>query len=282
MAMELCDASENFSISFAGSALIHHEISVVPLIRSLSALNILTQACAKISYGSDIKIDVKVHGSPRPGSFIVDLLIEYLNFAEKQGGIANTITILTGVVSLAIWAFGKAVKIVGDKGTNVRVMNIAHNTSEFVKDSVIIYNMRPTMINIINLTQVLDGDGFSSITIFGGKERQEVTITKKDYKYFKDSYELAQENNEYKMELQVTTPRINGARDNWWFSEGKCWPEFKAKVEDDKFLRDVKQGKYAFKNGTSILAIVRIVHIRKPQKYTYRSIIKVLKVYNQE
>ena len=96
---------EAFSISFNGPAFDGHDIPAAALAQSLLALDGLSRRAAEAAYGKSASIDVKVKAGFRPGSFLIDLIIEHPE--ETVYVTAAAVTILGGVIQLARWAFGK-------------------------------------------------------------------------------------------------------------------------------------------------------------------------------
>lgn len=269
-------AAEKLSVTFSGPAFQNHEISAAALAQSLLALDSLAQTCGHAVYGHDAEIEVKVQGSPKPGSFLIDLIISHP--LETSTHVANAVAVLTGVVGLAKWAYGKRVKVLEENGDKTRIENETNEIGEFEKEAVRIYQMSRTRIDLSRLTQTLDKTGAEEITLSTEAVPPEI-ITKSDRRFFRHEDGLVLTDNEAQIVLEVTGPRINGSSDGWIFTEGEEGSEFKAKVEDEEFLQAVKDGKYAFKSGTSILAVMRTLQVRKARTTTYRSIIQVLEVY---
>lgn len=278
MPREMRLSDENFSVTFSGPAFDRHEISAASLAESLLALDSLSKICGHAAYGKEADIEVKVKGTPRAGSFIIDLAIAHP--VESAAVSASAVTVLTGVIALAKWAYGKSVRILGESGSEATVENESNDIGAFEKEALRIYGLSKTKIDLSRLTQTLDREGADSVSI-GSESGHEEVITRADRRFFRDEDGEVITDNESQMVLEVTGPRLNGLSDGWTFSEGEDGAEFKAQVEDDDFLQKVRAGDYSFKSGTTILAIVRIVQIRKNRTRTKRSIIQVLDVHNQ-
>lgn len=267
--------SENFSVSFNGQAFENHEISAYALGQSLLAVDSLAKTCGHAAYGRDADVTVKVQGSPRPGSFIVDLIVVH----PLESTAAGAVAILKEIITISKWAYGKAVKFISEDGDKARVENAAGEIGEFEKEALRVYAMSKTRIDLSRLTQTLDNEGAESIAFSGGAGGPEI-ITRSDRGFYREEDGLVLTDNESELALEVLTPRLRGDADGWTFSEGEDGQEFKARVEDEEFLRRVREGEYSFKSGTSILAMVRTVQIRKNRTLTRRSVIEVSAVIN--
>lgn len=269
---------EHFSIEFGGSAFEKHEIPAAALAQSLLALDGLALRAAEAAYGKAADVAIKVKGNLRPGSFIVDLLVQH---GEAVAVGAGAVTILTGVISVGKWAFGKRVKIrdeqQGGDGT-VRVENEAGQSAVFNQCAINIYHNSRTASQLARLTQTLDMEGVDGISLLGdGMPVQ--TITKEERHFFRQEEGIVLTDNESEIVLEVVGPMLNGSPKCWRFSEGEDGIEFTANVEDEEFLSAVKERRHVLVNGTTILAVVRTVQRKNVRTRTDRTVVEVKAVY---
>ena len=278
---ERITVEEVFFIEFDGPAFEHHNIPAAALAQSLLALDGLARRSAEAVYGKDADIRVNVKGSFRPGSFIVDMLIEY---GPLIAAAASAVTILTGIVGLGKWAFGKKVREVQKLENDcVRVENEAGNVAVYNQCTVNIYNNARTRDQLSRLTQTLDMEGVESISIGGdGDGSQTESISREERRFFRQDDGLVLTDNEAESILEVVSPMLNGAPDGWRFSEGEDGVEFTATVEDEDFLAAVRNRKIPLVNGTALRAIVRTVQRKKVRTRTDRFVVEVKEVFQPE
>lgn len=271
---------EKFSIQFDGPAFERHEISASALAQSLLALDGLARRSAEAAYGKGADIDIKVKGDFRPGSFIVDMLVQYKDHLETT---AAAVAVLTGVIALAKWAFGKKVKNAQAVPDGIRVENEAGQVAVFNQCTITVYNNARTREQLSRLTQTLDMEGAESIRLLDGEGgAQTEVITKQERRYFKQEDGLVLTDNEVESVLEVVGPKLNGSPDGWTFSEGEDGIEFPANVEDEDFLTAVRERKIILVNGSTIRAIVRTVQRKKVRTRTERTIVEVKEVFPPE
>lgn len=272
---ELNMVDESFSIEFSGPALHSHEISASALAQSLLALDGLAHRAAEAAYGHDANISIKVKGSPRQGSFLVDLLIQHSDILVSG---ASAITILMGIIALGKWAFGKKVEKLGEEENGfVNIKNEVGNITSINAEVVNIYNQSRTFSELSRLTQTLDREGVDSISLLGQNGTREI-VTKEERNYFRHSDGIVLSDTEATMELEITGARFNGSPIGWTFYEGENGREFSARVEDDAFLQAVKENKIIIKSGTTILATIRTVQKKLQRTVIERSIVAVIEV----
>ena len=276
--MTMNTADENFSVEFSGPALEGHEISAAALAQSLLALDRLARRAAEAAYGRDADVSVKVKGKPRPGSFIIDLIIQHPGEALASG--AAAVTILMGVIALGKWALGKKVEKLGEEpdGT-VSIRNEAGNLGNVNIKVVHIYNQSRTLGDLSRLTQALDREGVESIAFTAPHGARE-SISKAERSCFRREEGLVLSDNEALMELEITGARFNGSPNGWIFNEGEDGREFTAKVEDEDFLQAVRDNRILIGNGTSVLAVIRTVQKKQRRVLIERSIVEVLEVHS--
>lgn len=267
---------ETFSIQFDGPAFERHEISASALAQSLLALDGLVRRSAEAAYGKDADVDVKVRGGFRPGSFVVDLLVEH---SSSIGAVAGAVTVLTGVITLDKWAFGRKVTPVQTAEDGVRVENEAGQVAVFNQCVITVYNNARTREQLSRLTQTLDMDGAESIRLYGEDGEHAEAVTRQERHYFRREDGLVLTDNEAESVLDVVGARLDGSPDGWTFSEGENGMEFSATVEDEDFLSAVRDRNILLVNGTSLRAIVRTVQRKKVRTRTERTIVEVKEVF---
>ena len=275
---------EAFSISFNGPAFDGHDIPAVALAQSLLALDGLSRRAAETAYGKSAAIDVKVKAGFRPGSFLVDLIIEHPVETVYVG--AAAVTILGGVIKVARWAFGKKISVQEQPATqenSVVVRNEAGATCVVNQSVVALYASSRTQSQLSRLTQTLDMDGAESITIAGDAEQVDAqTITRNERRFFKQEDGIVITDNEREVLLEVVGPMLNGSPMNWRFCESgdtDASLEFCANVEDESFLDDVKNGRHNFASGTTMLVVLRTVQRKVQRTRTERTVVEVKAVY---
>lgn len=273
---------EAFSISFDGPAFDGHDIPAAALAQSLLALDGLARRAAEAAYGKNTSVEVKVKAGFRPGSFLVDLIIEHGREIAYVG--AAAVTILGGVVGLTRWAFGKKVTVQDDTAGNglVTVKNEAGATCVFFQEVINLYASNRVRTQLSRLTQTLDMDGAESITIKGaGEQSESQTITHAERQFFQQEEGIVITDNEREILLEVVGPMLNGASTGWKFAEcddSDTAGEFPAAVEDEAFLADVKNGVHKFASGTSMLVILRTVQRKVQRTRTERTVVEVKSV----
>ncbi len=276
---EIYAVEENFSIEFHGPAFERHEISVSALAQSLLALDGLARRSAEAAYGKDAEIDIKVKGGFQPGSFIVDLLIQH---GERTiVAVAGAVTILTGIIQVGKWAFGKKVKAQQPEENGcVRVENEVGDTHVFNQCIINVYNNTRTLSQLSRLTQTLDLEGAESMRISSANadSPMEEIVTKADRRFFRHEDGLVLTDNESETILEVIGPMLNGSPKGWRFSEGENGVEFIANVEDESFLAAVRDREHALVNGTTIRAVIRTVQRKTVRTITDRTIVEVREV----
>ncbi len=274
--------NESFSIEFDGQALETHQIPATALAQSLLALDGLSKKAASVIYGSDVEVEIKVNAGFRPGSFIVDIVEEFIK--TPVGATASLFTVLGGLVALCKWAYGKAVKVVEDdkESETVKVQNDIGSVSVFNRCVVNIYNNERAKSQLSRLTQTLDSDGVDSISLFKDEagQREEFKINKEDRKYFSREEGVVLTDNESEVILYVLVGALNGSKFGWRFSEGEDGFEFNATVEDEDFLDGVKNRKITLVNGTTIRAVVRTVQRKNVRTITDRTVVEVKDVFD--
>ena len=274
---------EAFSISFNGPAFDGHDIPAAALAQSLLALDGLSHRAAETAYGKSAAIEVKVKAGFRPGSFLIDLIIEHP--AETVYVAAGAVTILSGVIKLARWAFGKKVSVQEPSAqeNNVVVKNEAGSTCVVNQSVVALYASSRTQSQLSRLTQTLDMDGAESITLAGsGEESEPQTITREERRFFKQEDGIVITDNEREVLLEVVGPMLNGSPVGWKFAESDDADtslEFYANVEDETFLAEVKSGLHNFASGTSALVVLRTVQRKVQRTRTERTVVEVKNIY---
>lgn len=282
---------ETFSIEFDGPAFEDHRIPVTALAQSLLALDGLAKRVASEAYGKDYGADVKVKAGFKPGSFIVDLIIESFT-KDPVAASAGLVTIgigavscIKGLIKLGKWAFGEKVKVIEDKheAGEVKIENTVGDVCVFNQMVVNIYNNARTQSQLSRLTQTLDMDGADQIRIINdpGDNDPEI-ITKEHRRYFRHEEGIVLTDNESEVILEVVGPMLNGNPKGWTFSEGEDGIEFIATVEDEKFLSEVVNREVVLVNGSMIRAIVRTVQHKNVRTRTDRTIIEVKEVLPPE
>lgn len=280
--LERVSVEENFSIEFDGPALEQHIISASALAQSLLALDSLARRAGEAAYGKDAEIDIKVKGDFRPGSFIVDMVVQHADAAIAAG--AGAVTILTGIIALGKWALGKKVKVqengsAGQQG--VEVENDAGDKAVFNQCVINVYNSSRTSNLLSRLTQTLDNEGVDLIKLSGDNIKP-VVVTRQDRHFFRQEEGLVLTDNETESVLEIIGPMLNGSPRGWKFSEGEDGFEFTANVEDETFLADVRDRKIPLVNGTTVLAIVRTVQRKNVRTRTDRTIVEIREVYQPQ
>ena len=268
--------TEEFSIEFAGPATEQHEISAVGLAQSLLALDTLARRSALAVYGSGSDIDVKVRAGSR-GSYIMDLIIQS---APIEGTSITAVSMIKGLISLCRWARGKEIirENTSAQDGSIIVKNI-HGDSNNINLAIFnLYGKSGTQAQLSRLTQMLDKDGFDHVAIIDSTGEPEV-VSRAERPYFRREEGIVLTDSETEVLLEVVVVPLNGSSRGWRFYEGEGGVEFTAEVTDEDFLASVKDGRYSFSNGTTILATLRTVQRRVARTITERSIIEVRAVY---
>lgn len=284
--------TETFTIDFVGSAFDNHEIHAGALGYSLVAVDEMMQLIAEELYGSNYAVDTKVTANFKPGSFVVNLIIEKLqsNPIEITAAIAtisnvivpSTVWIFQNTIKLARWAFGKKIKILKETDNRCLIQNEEGQESYFPRASAHVYKKIRCRSLLSMGTQTLDLKGAEEIRITETSSFANVTytevITLKDREIFKLESGVVTNDITDTLELIPIQTRMDGSSKGWVFSLGE--DQFKADILDEDFLNKVASGKYIITNTTVIRAIVRIVQYTGLHRETRKYILKVEQVVN--
>ena len=281
--------NETFSIEFDGVAFDAHEIPAAALAQSLLALDGLAKRAAEAVYGKEVEAEIRVKAGFKQGSFILDLIaacrndpVQAVSVASGLVGIgAAVVPTIKGVIRLCKFARGKKIVAQDDDSKTglTQVTNESGQVSYFNNCVVNMYNQSRTQSLMSRMTQTLDQEGVSSISIFDeSTEGDREVISKEERPFFRHEEGIVLTDNEAEVLLEVVGPMTNGTPKGWKFSEGESGIEFYANVDDEEFHEDVKTRKIKLDNGTAILAVLRTIQRKNIRTITDRTIVEVKEI----
>ena len=258
---------ETFTLTFDGPAVERHEIDASILAESLVSLRDLAEKASKLRYGKNADLLFKVRAGFKEGSFGVDLIFDWVVNNPKEaaavatGGTLAVAGIVAGVIKLYKWTKGKPPIPTSQPviNGNVYITNGEGASLTFSEDVVTLASSTVSKIAIERLTKPLESQGLDKILIsdIPGEDasRGSVELTKEDRRYFAQNPEHLIRESEDPLTLEVMTPNLDGKPAGWRFYDGDI--EYTATVEDDDFLQQVQDGKYAFRKGDMLEVIMK-------------------------
>jgi len=272
---------EQISFSFDGPGVDSHEVEVSLLAESLLAFRSLSEKATKAQHGRGVDPIVKVKGGFRAGSFIVDIVIDVVDWATKNPDAATTIGgatvggVVAGAIKIYKWAKGKPVEVTHSENGITHIKNRDGQISVFNNCSVAVYNTSSTKSDVEKLTRPLDRAGITSLSIQGEGEDSTVSIDKDEREFFRQEEVGVIRDTEDILTLEIVNASLRGEPTGWRFYDGSV--EFTAPLEDEEFLSTVKTGGRTFKSGDMVEVRMRAIQRRPAQRLiTDRTVLQVL------
>lgn len=259
-----------FSVSFDGDALKEHEMPADILASSILALNVIASKAVPAEIGQDPKL--MISSKFRPGSVIVDFILEYQPIVEET---LSGLAILKEVIELFLWLKGRVPDKVKESNNHQSIVyNSTGETRVYNNCSINVFNQPRIKSQMDEFTKPLDQDGINSLRI-QSETGEDVVIDKSARSFLKNDEEIVSQN-EATVVLEIISPVFDGSNKAWRLSDGDA--SFLAVMADLEFLKKVTDGKYSFKKGTSIKALIRTVQKRGKRLITERTVLEVLEV----
>ena len=269
-----------FTVKYNGRAVESNEMDANELATSLLGIsNVLEEANSTLNV-SDSKLFIKVHGTFKPGSFLVDIASFYhadiiqtvFNSGDSIGVIANVAAIvgfvycagngaINTLIGLCRITKGKKIltkKSVGNDNCEIHVEGCERPI--IVNNNVInIYEDKRARQELERAVSPLNNEGISDISFLVNDEEQE-KILREERDYF--SYTNT-ENIEEKEDIDsfyITQANFDGKNTGWRVSFGDSPTsknksnDFPVKILDEKFLKKISTRKLIISSdGTAII-----------------------------
>lgn len=265
---------DSLLFKFDGASVDDHSVSISTLVDSLNGLDKLARKTAENCYSKKVKVDVKVKAL-KPGSFIVDILLDYIE--PVRLAVENAITfneVFVSVFELGKFLLGKGIlksEPLQNDMYKTTITNCKGQQQVFNNCTVSIYSNNNTAAALDKITSPLSKTGIDNISIACGSQIS--TIDKSQRDYFVNDKESVLSDNESIVILEVVSPVLNGASKGWKFWDGDH--EFTADIDDLTFLERVKNKEIIFQNGMQLEVSLRVVQTKHQRLYTERTITEV-------
>jgi hypothetical protein len=279
----------NFKITYEGSAISDNEIGARILADSLIGVSTAIEEANKLINDKNSEVFIKVKSNFRPGSFEVDL-VQLLVSPGIQAA-ANLITILgfTGVGGY----YGLIQVVKATKGGKIiKKLNTEGDYSEtyfencekpMVLHNPVIqcYEDKSIQESIERALRPLEKDGYDAIGFSEGGNQPEL-ITKEEYPIFSCNRSIDDEDilDEIISEgfFGIAQTNLEGHEKGWKLIRDQG-SSFSVTISDQKFLNDVKNGKYTFCNGTTVRVKLRDITKRKTYVVHEYEVIEIIALY---
>lgn len=292
-----------FTIKYNGRAVESNEMDANELATSLLGIsNVLEEANSTLNV-SDSKLFVKVRGSFKPGSFIVDIASFYCTdfiqtvFNSGEGiGTAANVAALVGFVSWAgngtyhslinLCRLTKGKKILTKKpvGDGNYEINVEGCDRPIIANTVVVnlFEDKRARQELEKAVSPLKNEGISDMTfIMDGKEQEKILRDERDF--FSYTNTETKEEKEDIDSFYITQANFDGKNTGWRvsfgdssLSQGKS-NDFSVKISDETFLKNVLTRKLIItSDGTIIKAkYKKITHMSEKLIVSWE-ILKVL------
>ena len=265
---------EELVVDLEGGNADNHEIDAAVLGSSLQSLSAFVTKASSIVYGKDCKVNVKVKGAFREGSFDYTVIMDFF------GGIAP----VACEMSKAILGYIDLLKFLkGEKPQKIEPVEPQDPEQSNMDNSVTVTNSNgdakvysPTVVAMNNhgsinisfggalapLGKGADTMIFKS-TIASSEDPSDVSkgtasITKEEKMNMLNLSPEIISCEETQRTLEVLTPHMDGKPTGWRFYDIEDATEYYANIEDSEFLENVRNHKLIFHHGSKISATVRI------------------------
>ncbi|KKG12490.1 hypothetical protein EO92_01325 [Methanosarcina sp. 2.H.A.1B.4] len=275
----LVEFTVKYEIKNNGNDIELHEIDANELATSLLGIsNLLEEANSVLDVGS--KLSIKVRGSFKPGSFIVDIASFYstniiqtvFNSGYEIGVIASVVGIVgfvhsagNGIVNTLIWfcRLTKGKKILTKKpvGNDTSEVYVEGCNSPIIVNNLVLnlYEDKRSRQELEKTVSPLNNEKILDITfIVDGKEQEKILREERDY-FSYISNETIEESEDISS-FYITQANFDGKNIGWRFSFGDSSisqnksSDFPVKILDEKFLKNVSTKKEIISNdGTAII-----------------------------
>lgn len=254
----------DFTIKFSGDALKTHEIDANELATSLVGVSNALEEANQFLQGSYSDIYVKVRGSPKPGSFEIDIVSlltctgiqAFINVVELIGFLKSS---QTSLIDLCKFTKGKQIESKKDVGDNKLEVSVDNSSDTIIANNYVvnIYENKKVMDEMKKVPALLSNEGYDEITFTqNGKIQNQIKKEQKDYftSANSDTEELVNEGTDY---FVITQANYNGEESGWklrFETDTSESPrnDFKVKIVDTNFLSDVYRKRIIISNEEEI------------------------------
>lgn len=269
---------EEITLSFDGPAIQRHEMEVTILAQSLIAFKDLVEHVNVSVNGKGVDVAVKVKGGFQEGSFIVSLFVDCMAAVlpvapQLLSSIVNVIDItkfLKGEPPVAAKQIDQGMSMQNHLGEHATFNNCTFTTINLVNNSNIKRDMtnfaRPLNAGVTRICLAPSVAELPPVEI--GMEEKDTFIPPDD-----DAVEV--ERKPYILEL--LTPNFDGKAAGWRFYDVEDEVEFTASVQDEVFLKNVREKQYNFRSGDMLeVEMTRVKRRVNQRSKTDRIVNKVL------
>ncbi|AKB22315.1 hypothetical protein MSWH1_2044 [Methanosarcina sp. WH1] len=273
-----------FAVKYNGKAVESNEMDANAVATSLLGLSTAIETANSILNGSNAKVSVKVHGSFRPGSFIIDIASFYstpsvIQTVFNSGNIETVHNVIEtlGIVSAGVCSAGavtyktliwlykkiKGKKILTKKSLDENTCQITvEGCNEEIPVNIIVLNLyenKKIQQALENVVSPLDDEDMSDITfLVDGKEQEKILREERGYFHLEDTDII--DKKEDVDHFVITQCNFEGKQTGWRLSFGNSQQskgkldDFSVKVLDENFLHMVSRKEVIISNeGTVII-----------------------------
>lgn len=259
-----------FQIIYDGPALHMHEMDIRDLAPALLAVSDIFEEANKILNADNTKVQVKVQGSFKTGSFGIDLSVikvpisDILSLFNSDN--ANAAANLLGMIGFSIpgggligflaWLRNRQIKKIHEENDTTTVVEVIDGEKYTTHPKIIALfssvRVRTSIQKVI--VEPLSREGIESFTVKSGSEK--VTVNKEnkdDFKLTEVPDELLKDQEREVFLKLMTIAFAEGYK--WKFSDGNV--EFFATISDDVFVAKVQQNKDGFFKDDLLKVLLR-------------------------
>ena len=245
-----------------------------------------------IEYDQSKKVEIVINASPKPGSFILDLIIststnfDLISNLFKKDNIeyaANLVTVLGGIIGIAQFLKGeKPCKIETLNNESIKIENNKGNVTIINKNVFNIYEMPSVQGPMKSTFESLEADlNITGFDLLDKNENQISHVPREDFTYMTRLPDSELQIDEQVSEEHAT---LNIVSMDWELK--KKWEfyylgnKINAKIKDQVFADDIKNGK-PFRMGDSLEVVMEIrkqfdvvINTFVNKSYTIKKIVK--------
>lgn len=304
----LVEFAVKYEIKNNGKDIELHEMDANELATSLLGIsNLLEEANSTLNV-CDSKLYIKVRGSFRPGSFIVDIasfystdFIQTVFNSGNEIGVITNVLVTVGIVSgagkgivntlIGLCRLTKGKKILTKKsvGNDNSEIYVEGCNSPIIANNLVInlYEDKRTRQELERAVSPLNNEKILDITfIADGKEQEKILREERDSFSYTNTETI--EENEDISHFYITQANFDGKKTGWRLSFGDSSisqnksNDFAVKILDEKFLKNILTKKVIISNdGTAIIKAryKRTTHVSE-KLITNWEILEVLETVN--
>jgi hypothetical protein len=258
--------TSQISVVYDGPALTRHEMDVSELAPALLAIGELLEEANMLLNGKATKMQVRVKGSFKTGSFGIDLTViqslpdQLLSLIQSNTTVsaATVVTLVgltakdavRGLVQLLRWLRGRTpnkVVILDNERVRVEVDNEHLEVETRVIELFRSYKLRDALERTL---KPLDREGIDSFAVTDAPQEKTgfLMIEKSERAYFSTPAIIEDQHEESEFVLNVQAVNVAFQGDNKWrFTDGNS--TFHAAIADNEFLSKVANNDLSFTKG---------------------------------